>query len=242
MAVAAIDLIELWEEGFGLSSAARAGALARRAPVEKADDRGGTAQAPSVGASNARLLALRRALFGSRLVGVAACPHCGARMEVDLRVEDLLIGAGDAGGEEIHALDTEAGRIEFRLPTLADLAALDPASSIAEASEALLRRCLVSESDRLTPLPPALAAALAERMAALDPLGDVALELDCDDCGASFQQPLDMARWLWREIETGALRLLEETHRLASAYGWSERDILAMTPMRRQVYLDLISP
>ena len=36
-----------------------------------------------------------------------------------------------------------------------------------------------------------------------------------------------------------ALRLLGHVHALARAYGWREADILAMSPARRQVYLDL---
>ena len=42
----------------------------------------------------------------------------------------------------------------------------------------------------------------------------------------------------------GALRMrgihLGEVHVLAREYGWSERDILAMSASRRQLYLDTI--
>jgi hypothetical protein len=31
-------------------------------------------------------------------------------------------------------------------------------------------------------------------------------------------------------------------HVIASAYGWSERDILAMSAARRRLYLDVIGP
>jgi hypothetical protein len=33
--------------------------------------------------------------------------------------------------------------------------------------------------------------------------------------------------------------MLYDVHALASAYGWREADVLAMSPMRRQVYLEL---
>jgi hypothetical protein len=45
---------------------------------------------------------------------------------------------------------------------------------------------------------------------------------------------------LWREIESMAGRLLRDVHALASAYGWHEKDILALSPVRRQFYLTLI--
>ena len=39
-----------------------------------------------------------------------------------------------------------------------------------------------------------------------------------------------------------ALRTLAEVHRLASAYGWREQDILALSPARRQLYLGMVGP
>ena len=33
--------------------------------------------------------------------------------------------------------------------------------------------------------------------------------------------------------------LIDDVHRLAAAYGWSERDILALGPQRRAAYLEL---
>ena len=48
---------------------------------------------------------------------------------------------------------------------------------------------------------------------------------------------LDAGQLLWEEIEARALVLLREVHHLASAYGWSEAQILALTPARRASYL-----
>jgi hypothetical protein len=35
--------------------------------------------------------------------------------------------------------------------------------------------------------------------------------------------------------------MLRDVHALATAYGWREADIVAMSPWRRQVYLDMVS-
>jgi hypothetical protein len=46
--------------------------------------------------------------------------------------------------------------------------------------------------------------------------------------------------YFWSEINAWAYRLLGEVHSLASAYGWREEDILAMSPWRRHVYLEMV--
>ena len=45
--------------------------------------------------------------------------------------------------------------------------------------------------------------------------------------------------FLWTEIEAWAWRMLSDVHTLARAYGWGERDILALSPTRRQFYLEM---
>jgi hypothetical protein len=47
--------------------------------------------------------------------------------------------------------------------------------------------------------------------------------------------------FFWNEINTWAYRMLRDVHALATAYGWREADIVAMSPWRRQVYLDMVS-
>ena len=53
--------------------------------------------------------------------------------------------------------------------------------------------------------------------------------------------PLDVARFLWLEIRHAARELLSDIHVLASHYGWAERDIASMSPLRRAAYLQMWS-
>jgi hypothetical protein len=78
-------------------------------------------------------------------------------------------------------------------------------------------------------------------MAEADALGDVQLALTCPQCGHEWQAPFDIASFLWTEINAWAHRTLQDVHELARAYGWREADILALSPWRRQVYLEMIS-
>jgi hypothetical protein len=69
----------------------------------------------------------------------------------------------------------------------------------------------------------------------------VQLSLTCPDCDARWDAPLDIASFLWSEVQAWALRTLADVHTLARAYGWAEADILALSPPRRQAYLELIA-
>ena len=48
-----------------------------------------------------------------------------------------------------------------------------------------------------------------------------------------------MAEYLWKEVLIEARRLLREVNALARTYHWREADILALSPRRRQAYLEL---
>ena len=109
----------------------------------------------------------------------------------------------------------------------------------------LLQRCVLSArqgdftvaSDQL---PAEVIAALGERMAEADPLADIQLALTCPSCEHDWLATFDIVSFLWTEIEIWARRILTDVHTLARAYGWRERDILNISPMRRQFYLEMV--
>jgi hypothetical protein len=80
-----------------------------------------------------------------------------------------------------------------------------------------------------------------ERMAAADPLAEIVLNFQCPACEATCHESLDLPTFLWAELEALARRLVMDVHALASAYGWSEREILALSDTRRRLYLEMVS-
>ena len=52
--------------------------------------------------------------------------------------------------------------------------------------------------------------------------------------------PTDIAGFFWAELDAWARRLLREIHTLARFYGWSEAEILALSPLRRRCYLEMV--
>jgi hypothetical protein len=81
---------------------------------------------------------------------------------------------------------------------------------------------------------------MADAMAEADPLADIQLGMTCPFCDHRWRVVFDIVSFLWTEIEAWAWRMLADVHTLAQAYGWGEREILTLSPTRRQFYLDMV--
>jgi len=228
-ALDAAALLSVWEHGGAMPAPARAVGLLAAAWPETAWG------AESVGRRDERLLALREQLFGDTLDAAAGCPDCGERMELRFAARDVL-GAADPDPDAL-TVRVDGYVVRSRLPTTDDLLAVD-------AEDALLERCVESAQRRGKPvaagsLPDAVRAAVAEGMAKADPHADVQVAIACPECGRECSLGFDIAAYLWSEIDDWAQRLLADVHALASAYGWREADVLAMSARRRRAYLEL---
>ena len=192
----------------------------------------------SLGRREAALLDLRRVLFGEKMESLAACPECGEWLEFTVQPADLL-AAAPPENDSAHPLAVTAAGVygNFRLPTTEDLVA---AAVIARESRRhwLLSRCSLDAAPPDGGWPDAFVTAVAEKMAAADPLGDVTLSLDCNACGHSWSAPFDTGTFLWAELSAWATRLMSEVHLLATSYGWTEREIVSLPPHRREYYLE----
>jgi hypothetical protein len=94
---------------------------------------------------------------------------------------------------------------------------------------------------RVSELPAHVVDAVVTRMGDADPQADVHVPIACAACRHEWSAAFEILSFFWTEIEAWAARLRREVHVLASAYGWSEADILALSPARRQGYLELVA-
>ena len=122
-----------------------------------------------------------------------------------------------------------------RLATLADAAS---------ARGALIEACVVEArtGDAAVPpdaLPDDVIARVAQAMAEADPQAAPVVALGCPSCGHAWEAGFDIAAFLCRELDAWARRLLLDVHVLARRYGWTEGDVLALSPARRRAYLEL---
>ena len=81
---------------------------------------------------------------------------------------------------------------------------------------------------------------LVQQMSKADPQATTISNVTCPVCSHKWQITFDIVSYFWTEIEVWAKRMLRDIHVIASAYGWSEREILQLTPRRRQYYLQMI--
>lgn len=235
-------LLQAWERGCDASPGARGLILLTIARPDVALS--ALAEWP-VGQRDAALIGLFERLFGSELAAQAECPRCGTALEMNFPVSAIR---ADVPGPATNrfVLDHEGQCITYRLPTAGDLAALsdvaDDDADAATRSNWLVRRCLIETNDDAVTgeVLQALSAAIATTSASVDPLADVEFQLDCPACALAWQSPFDVVSFLWSELDAWARRMLREIHVLASHYGWSETDIIALTPQRRRHYRELI--
>jgi len=236
IAISAPQLISIWETGINqhpLERPITMLTLTSSAPGE-------TLEKLSIGQRNAELIQLRKTIFGQSLVCVVACPFCQESLEFTLNLNELEQSHSTAATQSIKINEFE---IIFRSITTADLLAIRNCHEIAQATRQLLQQCVLNccQSQQVIPLkqlPDSVVDALAKEMSACDPQAELLLNLACTVCEEKWQAPLDIATIIWEEIQQKALQLLNEVHQLASAYGWLEQDILALTPQRRQFYLN----
>jgi hypothetical protein len=233
-------LLEIWERGAGERTGRRALTLLACALPEAA---AGELDGVSVGHRDALLLDLRERLFGSAFVGLTACPACGEEIELAFEAAELR---RDVAETSTATVKMDGVTVEFRLPNAGDLAAIESIGDIPAARARLLARCILKatrDDDAAIPpgnLSPEAIAATTARMGELDPQADVALAVDCPSCAHGWNEPFDIVTFLWSELAVWARRLLEDVHQLATAYGWSERDILVLSPARRNAYLEML--
>jgi hypothetical protein len=239
-ALSASELLDAWEHGQSEPPIGRALVLLAAACDQNIDT---LARLP-VGERDERLLQLRQSAFGSRITSVATCAECGERLELSFDASDLNVA-----GKQIEAelsLEVDEYQIRFRLPNSLDLMAAANLKEMGAARTLLLEQCIRSAArtgDEISTdqLPESVVDQISARMSEADPQADIQLALKCPVCGDEWHAAFDIGSFFWTEIDAWAVRILSEVHILASAYGWSERDILGVSAWRRGCYLNLVN-
>jgi hypothetical protein len=229
-ALTSADCIDLWERGFRLHPLDR-GLLALGAAVP------GT---PSVsladwplGLRNSSLMALHCASFGRNFQGQITCPNCAERLEFQMDGEALQ------KNDPAPSAPIVVRELSFRLPTTRDLARVANETDPRRAAIQLAENCLVEGKGSAEWSDEDLEE-IGERMALADPMAEIRLTFDCAKCGHQWDEALDTVAFLWMEIEAQAKRLLMEVHALATAYGWTESEVLSLSEPRRRLYLEMV--
>jgi hypothetical protein len=240
-----VELLTLWEQCLPLAPIGRAVAMLELTNPGESHD---AVAALPIGARDMHLLRLRARTFGGHLTGITPCPNCGEAVELAIEANDLLASGAASVPANVDELTVDHGgyHVSFRLPTSADIASLSDSTSDVDLERALLSRCLRWAEQNGSPvgadeLPASVIDAIAESMAANDPMAKIEFACNCPACGNEWLALLDIPAFIWAELDDFAKHLLQDVHMLASGYGWPESDILALTPTRRQIYLEMVA-
>jgi hypothetical protein len=228
------DFLDLWERGFSLHPLDQGLLVLGAGHPETSYE--SLADWP-LGRRNEALAELRCACFGPRLNGWMSCTQCGEKLELELDGRSLAKGALNAGMSLSEPI--VAGGHSFRLPTSRDLARAARETDPFSAAVRLMESCRLEAGESPCWSEHDLEE-VGQRMALADPMAEILLTHCCPVCGNECNATLDIATFLWEEIEARAKRLLLEVHALASAYGWTEEEILSLSEHRRALYLKMV--
>lgn len=177
--------------------------------------------------------------FSQDVEGSLTCAACGAVAEVRLPLSAFAAADDGSDGRRRSVALPGGGAAVVRALTARDLleaaGADDPARTLVERS--------VTDAEGL-PLDPAGLdeAARTDVDAAAESLaGGAALVLRavCPGCGADVVAPADVGVLLWDRVAALAPIVLAEVAELATAFGWSQAEVLSLSALRRAAYLEL---
>jgi len=241
--LSAADIVRIWELGIAQSPMDRALTILSPAFPELTREE---LSRLSLGQLNAHLFDVRERLLGPEMSCYAECPHCTQGLEFMIAVSDIR-GAGSVEPkQQEQELSIEGYELRFRLLNSLDLKTVAEAPDKKEMRRMLAARCVLEAHREGTEisgdqLPEIVITSLAARLSECDSNAEVLLDLECPSCKNRWQTALDIAGFFWNELSAQVRRLLGEVHTIASAYGWHEAEILAMSARRRHYYLELIS-
>ncbi|HEY0894462.1 MAG TPA: hypothetical protein VGE32_15485 [Cellvibrio sp.] len=172
----------------------------------------------------------------------AHCPACVARYDFPLEWAQLPVKPAGENFPKISFLLNDSSinngeAIQVRVPRGSDqefIAQLNTQSKT-DLRRQLLQRLVIADN------PQALVQALDDDdIARIETALEQAapelaqqLQLACPECGEQHRVQLDWYRGIYKPVD----ELLDQVHRLAANYHWSEQEILALPKQRRAAYL-----
>lgn len=205
-------------------------------------DRGEAADWP-LASRDLALLQLAQDLFGDELACVATCPGCGELQEFELSASVVAKAIVPNDAETIRIDDWEIGVVPLTSRLIAEAVTAggldDVEVKLAKAAVEQVRR--LGDESIVTPIPDQLIRRLIARIEAREAQGEALVAFACANCGNEWSDSFDAGSHLRERIDETAARLLREIATLARAFGWSERETLALPPVRRRAYVEMVA-
>lgn len=189
------------------------------------------------------LLAIANASTGANTAAIAVCSNADCREQVELQL-GLSSFADEEPANKFDWLSPEGEKISCRLPTGQDqLAWQNHAQAGHDAQHNnelwLAKRLIEHIKNQSTSahLSDAWIDSLGIALNAADPLTSLDIDVSCPFCHQRLRVDVDLEQLLIEGLRLQQRRLIEQIHRLANAYHWSENDIASLPSWRRERYL-----
>lgn len=168
---------------------------------------------------------------------LACCkePSCGERFEFELSLSLLIDLAPETNVVQLKLDDTRL--VSLRHPNgqdLRDWRKQNPVSR--EAAVTIMLNSLVVDGQVTHEDEPII----AEALSTIDPLVDFSVSCVCPACGFLNEVSVNLEDIVLTRFKRRQFALLREIHELASCYGWTEAEVLAIPPKRRARYLAMV--
>jgi len=164
-------------------------------------------------------------LYGSKAECRATCSSCSESYEFSLNLAQIIADqdADRPAPPNAEGIWTLPSGAQVRAPTQTDLSG-DPATLAA-------RLTIEGEASELE---------VGTFLEAASPVLTIDMAASCPDCGSDAQVRFDLSTYLTRRLVAERPFLVRETHLIASRYGWSHSEIMALPRDDRRAYAGLI--
>lgn len=166
------------------------------------------------------------------------CDHagCGAETELELCPAEIATVAAEAYREKLAPVKIGSQTAWLRRPTGAD-----QLRWLSEGSAPLAATLFVEPRfEDLGVTLDEIGDSIDQAMDEYDPLVGFHLEVTCAECGQPTAQAPDLLAAALERLWTMQFDLIEQVHRLAGYYHWTEEEIAKLPAWRRQAYLACI--
>ncbi len=225
-------LLAVWEEASAVPACAVGAVVLGRCSA--VDDAATVLDLP-LSAVASLLAQVWTATFGPVAECLVGCPGCGAQLEVELPFDALAALPVQPASAQVGTTG-----LAVRCPATRDLLAV---AAVPDPADALLARCLADAAGHpldVAGLAPAVRAEVEATAEVLAGAAAAVVTSPCPSCGTAVRVEVDPAELLWQRLRADVPSVLADVADLAAAFGWSEADVLSLTPARRAAYLDLV--
>jgi hypothetical protein len=182
---------------------------------------------------DALLAALHRQCWGDRIVSTITCRACGAKYDLSFELSAV---------QRHLASDAPVWLARGGVLTSADGRSL----TVPDASDEIsaVERGVSGAVERLAERAGAEADGIAEAAAALEsaaPIVDLELDATCPECGGGQNAHFDLQSFVLQRLLNERGVLFADVHLLATTYGWSLGEILALTRHTRRSFVEIAS-